>query len=126
MKKIKYRAWDNNRKDFCYWDAKYNPYDGIFWEVIKRPEYEKPDQFYCKDDYGNDIYANDVVRFQHCDDLNEDGTFTDDSDTSDVSEYGEISGAFGDYDTTMVSWLRQMDYFIIVMGHKYNGNDGGS
>ena len=43
-KEAKYRAWDNKQKKYEYWSAKENKYDGIFWEMIKRSEFEEPEE----------------------------------------------------------------------------------
>ena len=45
MREIKFRAWDNNQKKYEYWSAKENKHDGIFWDMIKRPEFEEAEEY---------------------------------------------------------------------------------
>ncbi len=56
MREIKFRAWDNLQKKYEYWDAKNDKYDGIFWSMVLRPEFEEPEQFTgLKDKDGEDL-----------------------------------------------------------------------
>ena len=60
---IKFRGWDNLQKKYEYWDARNDKYDGIFWSMVKRPEFDDVEQFIRrKDKNGVEIYEGDKWR----------------------------------------------------------------
>ena len=57
---IKFRGWDNLQKKYEYWDARNDKYDGIFWSMVKRPEFDDVEQFIRRlDKNGIKIYEGD-------------------------------------------------------------------
>ena len=63
MREIRFRAWDNLQKKFEYWDAKNDKYDGIFWSMIRRPEFGEPEQYTgLKDRNSTEIYKGDKLQ----------------------------------------------------------------